>query len=233
MRIFCASRDGRSGAEAAYALLGSAFRTLYEGAVPEIKKTANGKPFFPDRPEIHFSLSHSRTHVLCAVSPAPVGVDIESPRDISARAVNYFSSPYEQELFEPLDLWVLKESFIKLIGGTLALMKTLRFSQDWEVRDFRDPASRSSAAFPAGNANAGGNTRHLWQSDQRVVPEGHADEESSADCVASYGAAVADRRVTSGLYRVDGCRAAVSVYSLHSAELSNSIELIIGSLDSQ
>jgi len=97
--------------------------------MPEIKKTPNGKPYFPDRPDIHFSLSHSRTHVLCALSGAPVGVDIESPRQISKRAVGYFCSPGELALFDPLDLWVLKESYVKLIGGTFALIKASRFSR--------------------------------------------------------------------------------------------------------
>ena len=134
MNIYIAPRgfdpqSGNNGSASVYALLGHTFRACYGGDLPEIKKTSNGKPFFPERPEIFFSLSHSKTHVACALSPCPVGVDIESPRGISERAVRYFCSDEELALFDPLDLWVLKESYIKLIGGTLASVKHLRFSR--------------------------------------------------------------------------------------------------------
>ena len=130
MVIYSTTLDGRRGTEVVYDLLGRVFYDEYGGDLPEIEKTLNGKPYFPDRPEIFFSLSHSRTHVLCALSDHPVGVDIESPREISARALTFFCSPDESALFEPLDLWVLKESYIKLMGGTLGLMKVLRFSRE-------------------------------------------------------------------------------------------------------
>ena len=110
-------------------MLKYAFSIEYGGGLPDIKKTPNGKPYFPERRDIHFSLSHSRTHVICALSANPVGIDIESPRIISERAIKFFCSPEEQVLFDPLDLWVLKESYIKLVGGTLPMIKKLRFSK--------------------------------------------------------------------------------------------------------
>ena len=128
LKIFCTPICGQSSSSVAYALLEHAFRTEYSGLIPEIKKTPNGKPYFPDRPEIHFSLSHARTHALCALSDKQVGADIESPRIISERVIQFFCSPEERSFFDPLDLWVLKESYIKLIGGTLALVKKIRFS---------------------------------------------------------------------------------------------------------
>jgi len=123
MKIYCAPRGGKDGSAVVYALLRHAFQAEYGGDLPEIKKTPNGKPYFPERPDIHFSLSHAKTHVLCAVSTSPVGVDIESPRTISKRAVNFFASPEELALFDPLDLWVLKESYIKLTDSTLMSMR--------------------------------------------------------------------------------------------------------------
>jgi len=130
VKIFCAPRCTRDGSAAARSLLELAFNTEVGGVLPDIKKTPNGKPYFPARPEIHFSLSHSRTHVLCGISFKPIGVDIESPRIISDQAAGYFSSPSELFFFEPLDLWVLKESFVKLIGGRLSLLKKLNFSRE-------------------------------------------------------------------------------------------------------
>ena len=128
LKIFYAPHCGKNGSAAVYSLLDYAFRKECGGIMPEIKKTPNGKPYFPDRLEIHFSLSHSKTHVLCAVSTQPVGADIESPRTISGHAIRFYSTPMELSFFDPLDLWVLKESYIKLIGGTLAMVKTIHFS---------------------------------------------------------------------------------------------------------
>ena len=129
MKLICMPRGETDGSASVYALLEHAFRAEYGSALPEIKKTPNGKPYFPERPDIHFSLSHGKTHVLCALAHFPVGADIESPRHISERAVNYFALPEELALFDPLDLWVLKESYIKLTGSTLASVKTLRFTR--------------------------------------------------------------------------------------------------------
>ena len=129
MKVFCTPRCGQNGSAAVYALLENTFRAEYGECLPEIKKTSNGKPFFPERPELYFSLSHAKTHVACALSDFPVGVDIESPRVISDRAIRYFCSDLELSLFYPLDLWVLKESYVKLIGGTLPQIKNLRFSR--------------------------------------------------------------------------------------------------------
>ena len=128
MRVICTPLNGLGGSAAAHSLLEFVFLSEHGGSLPEIKKTPNGKPYFPDRPDVHFSLSHSKTHVLCALASGPVGVDIESPRCISEAAIRYFSSPEEHSLFDPLDLWVLKESYIKLIGGYLALVRKIRFS---------------------------------------------------------------------------------------------------------
>ena len=133
MKLLCAPRHGKNGSEAAYSLLESAFCSEFGGVMPVIEKTPNGKPFFPGLPGVHFSLSHSATHVLCAISNEPVGVDIESPRHINERTARYFCSPDEASLFDPLDLWVLKESYIKLLGGTLLMVKTIRFSREKDI----------------------------------------------------------------------------------------------------
>ena len=130
MKIFYAPRNGLGGSEAVYALLESMYISEHGAPMPMIKKTANGKPYFPDRPDVHFSLSHSRTHVLCALTDRPVGADIETPRVFSERTIRYFCAPDELSHFSPLELWVLKESYIKLVGGHLGMVKTIRFSCD-------------------------------------------------------------------------------------------------------
>jgi len=133
MTIYCTPRGGRSGSEAVYALLEHAIKVEYGTNLPEIKRTIHGKPYFPCFPDVHFSLSHTKTHVLCVVSDSPVGCDIESPREISTRALKFFCSPEELVHFEPLALWVLKESYIKLFGQTIAAIRNLRFSRDGDT----------------------------------------------------------------------------------------------------
>jgi len=130
VRIYCTGRGENTGSAAVYALLDYAFRNSCSGDMPSIKKTPRGKPYFPERPDIHFSLSHGHTHVLCALSGSPVGADIESPRVIGGKALKFFCSRRELAMFDPLDLWVLKESYIKLFGLTLAEIRDLRFTRE-------------------------------------------------------------------------------------------------------
>ena len=143
LNIYIAPISHMSGKETVYGLLEKAYLRLFGETMPQIQKTQNGKPYFPKKADVHFSLSHAKTHVMCAISDNPVGVDIESPRTISERAVSYFASPEELALFEPIDLWVLKESYIKLVGGTLSLVKKTRFSYANNEIITRDPMSKS------------------------------------------------------------------------------------------
>ena len=132
-RMYATALMGRDGSATVYELLEYAYVKEYGSVMPEIKKTPAGKPYFPNRPDVHFSLSHSRTHVLCAISEQPIGVDIESERHVTERAVRFFASPEELAHFDPLDLWVLKESYIKLVGGKLLMVKTIHFSKENDI----------------------------------------------------------------------------------------------------
>lgn len=87
----------------------------------------NGKPYLPDR-SAHFSLSHCNDMVVCAVSDAPVGIDLERIREDSARLAERFFAPDEKTLVsaggdpdaEFCRIWTLKESYIKLRDMRLA-----------------------------------------------------------------------------------------------------------------
>ena len=48
--------------------------------LPEIRRAAGGKPYFPSCPSLHFNLSHSRGAAVCALHSLPVGVDVERLR---------------------------------------------------------------------------------------------------------------------------------------------------------
>lgn len=50
--------------------------------LPRVEAAEKGKPFFPDRPDVCFNLSHCKTAVACALDAAPVGVDVQEYRTI-------------------------------------------------------------------------------------------------------------------------------------------------------
>lgn len=88
-------------------------------ALPPVERSPRGKPFFPGLDGRWFSLSHSGSLALCALSTGgPVGVDIELVRPRRAKLPAYVLSGEEQARFdgsweEFYRLWTLKESWCK------------------------------------------------------------------------------------------------------------------------
>ena len=68
--------------ETAYRLLAYAVQEVYGLPLPEIACDSRGKPFFPQRQEICFNLSHCRGLAVCGISAFPLGVDCESIRSL-------------------------------------------------------------------------------------------------------------------------------------------------------
>jgi phosphopantetheinyl transferase len=54
--------------------------------LPRIETGEKGKPFFPERPELHFNLSHCQTAVACALDASPLGVDVQELRPLRRAA---------------------------------------------------------------------------------------------------------------------------------------------------
>lgn len=114
-----AERDKLSAAEGSAlvrALLRYAFRKIYSGEFPEIEKTEQGKPYFPTRPEIFFSMSHSENELLCALADSPVGCDIQRRRELRPGFIEKLTTQRERQDFEFFELWTLRESFFKMNG---------------------------------------------------------------------------------------------------------------------
>ena len=95
--------------------------------MPEIAVTDRGKPYFIDNP-VHFSVSHTKHHVFCALSSSPVGIDAEERgRDIDLRLAEKILSPTEKQQYDAaadkrlalLTFWVLKEADAKCTGQGL------------------------------------------------------------------------------------------------------------------
>lgn len=90
-----------------------------------------GKPYLPEHPGIHYSLSHAGVWAVCAVSALPVGCDAEAVGRGSPAISNRFFHPSERDaLSRETDpaawqrlfcrIWTRKESYLKATGVGLA-----------------------------------------------------------------------------------------------------------------
>lgn len=88
----------------------------------------NGKPYFPDIEQIHFSVSHSGDYWACVFERIPVGFDIEdlntkknrfrlqdriAKRYFTQEEYDYISKNKGDSFFE---IWVRKEAYLKYKG---------------------------------------------------------------------------------------------------------------------
>ena len=71
------ARTKAHGSAWGVSLLAYAVRAVWGIDLPETAELPGGKPYFPACPQLHFSVSHTRTAALVAVSAAPVGADVE------------------------------------------------------------------------------------------------------------------------------------------------------------
>ncbi|MBE6922586.1 MAG: 4'-phosphopantetheinyl transferase superfamily protein [Ruminococcaceae bacterium] len=127
MILGCMELGALSGHEAGRLLLQKLWEEQVGGTLPEIAVTDRGKPYFVDSPW-HFSISHTKKRVFCALSRENVGIDAEeADRDINLRLADKILSPVEKEQFDRaadkrtalLTFWVLKEAAAKLSGEGL------------------------------------------------------------------------------------------------------------------
>lgn len=96
-------------------------------AKPTFAYNEHGKPFLPEHPDIHFSISHCKEAVGCFVSNRPCGLDIERIRTAKEDLVRHTMSPEEtDEIFSSkwpdiafTRLWTQKEAVLKLKGTGL------------------------------------------------------------------------------------------------------------------
>ena len=92
--------------------------------MPAVLVSPRGKPYFDGSPW-HFSISHTKAHVFCALSCKEIGIDAEEgDRQINLKLAHQILSPEELTRFREsedkrlalLKLWVLKEAQGKLLG---------------------------------------------------------------------------------------------------------------------
>lgn len=91
---------------------------------PRFEYNEHGKPYLPNYPNLHFSISHCSQAVGCVLSEMPCGLDIERVRRASPSLISktmnrneehqiYSSSHPEVEFIR---LWTRKEAVFKLLG---------------------------------------------------------------------------------------------------------------------
>ena len=102
-----------------------------------IKRSAHGKPYYSGANDCFFNITHCVTAVAVAVARFPVGIDVEAPRPVKYRTAKKCCSPKElqyifagsgvafaqtlelseEEARRFLDVWTLKESYVKMTGN--------------------------------------------------------------------------------------------------------------------
>ena len=129
MEMYLDSRDlaGKTGHEAGRELLAALYRRATGESLPPIAVGDRGKPYFPDS-HWHFSISHTKKHVFCALARCPIGIDAEEvTRKIDLRLADKILSVAERAEFDAagdpnkalLTFWVLKEADAKRTGDGL------------------------------------------------------------------------------------------------------------------
>ena len=113
-------------AAVAFLLLERALQDLGIPFVPEFAYEDFGKPYLPGYP-VHFSLSHTKNAVACAVSDCPIGVDVQEKMEYSSRLADRICSDAVRTALENAKdrdlaltaLWTKKEALAKKTGKGL------------------------------------------------------------------------------------------------------------------
>ena len=110
----------------AHCLLRHAWSQHHTAPLPPVKATPLGKPYI-EVDSFHFSISHTASLAVCAISHTPIGVDAEKIRPLSKGIEHkilcpnelalYFSCPPQEHSL--LDFWTKKEAATKYIGTGL------------------------------------------------------------------------------------------------------------------
>lgn len=148
--------SGRWQSLRAYQLLQCALHEEYGIDEPPVfSKLENGKPVIVGHEDIHFNMSHCKKGVACAMSLAPVGIDIEEiPEKINLSLAEYVFNETEMDMLHRgvytdihgssslspeeifTKLWTMKEALVKMTGRGLTGKEQLRpLLDDWRRGD--------------------------------------------------------------------------------------------------
>lgn len=126
LEVYMAPCRKGQGHALAHALLAEAYQRHVGVPMPALARTAEGKPYFPDG-SLHFSLSHTGTMALCAISDQEVGADAETVRPVrrglpervlTAEELDWLARQEDRKTAF-FALWTGKEAWVKLTGRGL------------------------------------------------------------------------------------------------------------------
>ena len=123
-------------------LLSYAIKELYniDHKTLEYATCENGKPYFKNLPDVHFSLSHSGKIAMCAISSLPVGCDCEMSHRKSEGIEKKYFNQMERDLLKNgktfAHIWTRKEAVAKCNGrGVAAGLKKIDTTCDFLTFD--------------------------------------------------------------------------------------------------
>lgn len=100
MRICSMELAGLDCHEAGLQLLERMYREQMGLPMPKVLRTERGKPYFAEG-ALHFSVSHTKKRVFCALSERPVGIDAEeTDRRVDLRLAQKILSASELSQYE-------------------------------------------------------------------------------------------------------------------------------------
>ena len=102
----------------------------------------NGKPFFPDRPELVVSISHSGHTAAVSIDNHRHGIDLERITAMRPKLAARFYTANEQAFIDCAEnndaaffrIWTLKEAIIKATDHTLGELVSIETCTDGDVR---------------------------------------------------------------------------------------------------
>ena len=115
------------------------FSVCYGRSSVEILRTEHGKPYVDGGP--YFSVTHTKNRLYIVFSSQEIGLDAESlTRKPNYDAIMKKFSPAEQAEIDCAETflkhWVVKESAVKYLGGTLAIdLRKLEFTNGYLTYD--------------------------------------------------------------------------------------------------
>jgi 4'-phosphopantetheinyl transferase len=126
----------------------------------------HGKPFLKDYPEVHFNLSHCKNGIAVVVCDQPVGIDIESYRQVSDSLLKYTMNEEEQRIIHESDdpirtfteYWTKKEAVFKLRGTGITHDLHGLLQGDEQVETFVNPEKQYAFSVATDLAPLGGVT---------------------------------------------------------------------------
>ena len=110
------ARSRAHGSAWGVSLLAYAVRAFWGIALPETAVLPGGKPYFPACPQLHFSVSHTRTAALVAVSAAPGGAAVGQGRPQQTAVARRLAQADGGDQ-QPVERWTQRESWFKLTGA--------------------------------------------------------------------------------------------------------------------